>query len=269
MIFYEPKFGLGNIIQTTPAIRYLQGIGQVIIIATPKTRYHLNAVFGPDIVFENVAVTRKDQYFTNCTPQMFAKHGDTSEVLMNLMMVKHTVNTELQRKGFCSFEESDEVFDIVIANGYNKTKNLTDWVAKTYPHFPEVVAALPQLKIASVGLESEYIPGTINRTGIGLQKTFGLLKNARLVVANDTGLYHAAAALGTPTLVLFTMTDTHKNHDPVFHQSARIITVGLPCQSCQLTAHHAWIKNKPQCQWACRNINPTTIVNRIAAELAL
>src|SRR5688572_27459210 len=226
MIYYEPKFGLGNIIQTTPAVRYLQGKGQVVVIATPKTRDHVRAVFGSDNVFENVAILRKDDYFTNCQPSVFSKHGGISEVQLNLAMVGCSSLAAIERKGFCSFEESDEVFDIIIANGYNKTKNLTDWIVKTYPHFPQVLKALPNLKIASVGLPDEYIHGTINRTGIGLQKTFGLLKNARLVMANDTGLYHAAAALGTPTLVLFTMTDTHKNYDPVFHSSAQIITAG-------------------------------------------
>jgi hypothetical protein len=262
VIFYEPRFGLGNIIQTTPAVAALRRRGYVAIMATPKTRDYIANVFGTDDVYENACVKKTDQLYQNCHPAMFTPGGSMSEVELNLAIVKHDPSKD-SRRGFCRYEPTDEVFDIVIANGFNKTISPTDWAVKAYPHFAAVVAAVPNLRIATVGLPDEHIPGTINRTGIGLGQTFGLIKAASLFISNDTGLYHAAAALGTPSIVLFTMTDTGKNYDRVFHRHTRILSRGLPCQPCQLTGHKIWLKNKAWCGWECQQIPPQDVVAAI------
>jgi len=82
---------------------------------------------------------------------------------------------------------------------------------------------------------------------------------------NDTGLYHAAAALDVPAVALFTFTDTDKNYDPVFHRRTRIITTGMECQPCQLTSPGHWLKLQPLCGWACRDIPPRAVFDAIKA----
>ena len=53
-----------------------------------------------------------------------------------------------------------------------------------------------------------------DETGNGLRKALAIVANAELVVANDTGLYHAAAALGRPTFVFWKRTRFEKNRAP-------------------------------------------------------
>ncbi len=262
MLYYAPQFALGNIIQTTPAVRWLQRLDEVTLVTNKHTEHFIKAVF------PSFPTTNRPQSLPikSVNPGKFKLGGTFSEVVMNLNLAGCLPQKE-DRTGFCGDGSRGEQFDIVFCNGYNKTRNLTDWEAKTYPHWPDVVAAFPDLKMATVGLPDEYIPGTTNRTGIGLAKTFALLRSARLVVANDTGLYHAAAAMGVPTLALFTMTDTTKNHDAIFHKTASIIRVGLPCQPCQLKAPKFWLKNKPVCGWACRDIPSTRVVAAIKGLL--
>lgn len=262
MIFYAPQFALGNIIQTTPAVRWLQRMEEVTLVTNHHTEQFIKAVF-PGIPTTTRPTSKP---LKSVNPGKFKQGGDYSEVVMNLNMAGCLPQKE-DRIGFCGDGSKGEQFDILFCNGYNKTKNKTDWAAKTYPHWKPVVASFPDLKMGTVGLPDEHIAGTIDRTGIGLAKTFALLRSARLVVTSDTGLYHAASAMGVPVLVLFTMTDTTKNHDPIFHRTAKIIRRGLPCQPCQLRGTKFWLKNQPICGWACRDIPSLIVINEIKNAL--
>lgn len=80
---------------------------------------------------------------------------------------------------------------------------------KTWPAFPEWVAqALPVLGrnlviVPGPGEEAvarEHYPGAHLLTGVGLGTYAALLADAALMVSNDTGPGHMAAAVGTPLL---------------------------------------------------------------------
>lgn len=254
MIRYAPRFGLGNIVQTTPTVRYLQTFHTVQIVADPAYREFIDAVFGPE--FEIVPPSDSIA-LVNCVPTDFVRGGNVSEVRENLRRVGAPPGAE--RKGFCHTEPVDEHFDVVLCDGYNKRNgNGRSWLVKSYAHWPAVVMLLKQrgLTVASVGHPSELIPGTVDMTHLSLAETFGLISNARYFMSNDTGLYHVACALGTPTIVVFTMSDTTKNYDSVFHASAKLLQAGLPCQPCQLRGPVWWVKNEPICKWACRQELP-------------
>jgi ADP-heptose:LPS heptosyltransferase len=53
-----------------------------------------------------------------------------------------------------------------------------------------------------------------------LNETFGLLAAAQLVLCNDTGMAHVAAAVGTPTVVVFGPTDPARWRPPGEHVRA-------------------------------------------------
>lgn len=263
MIYYVPRFGLGNIIQTTPAVRWLAKQGSVSIVRTPATCLYVDTVFRD---FSRVdRIPKGAAVFKSVNPRVFTQGGSLSEVAANLQAVGCAPIDE-DRQGFCPASEG-ESFDVVIANGYNKTKNLTDWEAKTYPHWPEVIAGLPGLRVACVGLEGEAIPGAENRTGISLTETLSIIRSAKVFASNDTGLYHAAAAMGVKGVVLFTFTDRVKNYDPVFHRSINLVARYLPCSPCQLKGRGYWNAKKAACGWECRNIDPAFVAEAIRRQL--
>lgn len=266
--YYLVGNGLGNIIQTTPAFVSLQvDRDEVTILCHEKDKAFA------EIVYKGVAnvVTKKQNLecdvFKSCSPIAFKKDGNISEVDLNLKLVgcDPIHYNQFKHQSFCGYQAVDDSYDVVICNGYNKRLNQTDWQVKSYVYWIEVVAKLVAsgLRVASVGLESEYVFGTENRTGMGLAKTLGLIRNSRVLACNDTGFYHAASAWGMPCVVVFTMTDKTKNYDPVFHRSAVIASLNLPCQPCQLNERGFWIKNQPICQWACRFVPVDDVVNKI------
>ncbi len=78
-------------------------------------------------------------------------------------------------------------------------------------------------------------PAAFPALGQGMAETLGLIERCAAFVTNDSGLMHAASALGVPTLALFGPTDPIKNRplDP----GTRILRLGLECSPC--TKQHA------------------------------
>lgn len=165
--------------------------------------------------------------------------------------VRHRVQTIVQKRKR----------DVVLANGYNYVNTADKWEAKSYAYYTELAKALKAqgLTVASVGAEREYIEMTENLTGLDLLETAGVLKSARVVVSNDSGIYHLAAALQVPTLVIFTFTNVTKNYDPVFHATVKVLRKDMSCyEGCH--QHHRW----KSCEtWECRTLE----VDKVLAEV--
>jgi ADP-heptose:LPS heptosyltransferase len=86
---------------------------------------------------------------------------------------------------------------------------------------------------ASVCAEVELGLGrkALNMAGkLSIPESGGLLKEMDLVISNDTGPAHMAAALGTPTLVVFGSTDPQRTGP--YGDRHRIVSAKLPCQPC-------------------------------------
>jgi len=96
-------------------------------------------------------------------------------------------------------------------------------------------------------------PGTANETGIGILASHGIIKNASLLISNDTGFFHSSQALGTHCIVIFTMTSRNKNTDPIFHDNATILSPDLECYPCQFTTYPKpyWLSGN--CSHECRS----------------
>jgi heptosyltransferase II len=63
-----------------------------------------------------------------------------------------------------------------------------------------------------------------------LVDAFAWLAAARVVVSNDSGLMHAAAALATPVVGIFGSSDPH--HTPPHAKAARAVSLHLDCSPC-------------------------------------
>jgi hypothetical protein len=274
-VYYLVGNGLGNVIQTIPAYNYLRAVHTCPVVLCAYRQYtaFATAIYSlPVLPVERFPLRGKQRAsFTNVNPSTFVKCGGVSEVVANLKLVGCDNPTDVARMGTLSICPAGPItrYDILICDGYNKRTNAEDWLVKSYPYWADVVAKLSDnYRIASIGLPDEYIDGTVDETTTSMTHCFELISAAKLVISNDTGFYHAACALGIPCLVIFTMTDTDKNYDPVFHRSANIIArEDLPCRPCQLNGGKYWITNKPVCHWQCRDVPPQTIIN--AAETML
>ena len=156
--------------------------------------------------------------------------------------------------------------DVVFANGYSK-QDVARWQAKEWPYYRDLAVMLKGagLTVGSLGSTNEYVEGTENLTGRSFSESLGILKGSKVLVANDIGLYHAACVVGTPCCVIFTFTDPVKNYDPRFHEDTTVIRRDLTCSPCMkgIGGDAVWVKNRPKCQWACRDIRPEQVLTEV------
>ena len=79
-----------------------------------------------------------------------------------------------------------------------------------------------------------------------LAELAGVLSLASVLVANNSGPMHLAAALGTPTVALYAL--TNPQHTP-WHVPCRVLSHDVPCRDCQRSVcpegHHACLRNVP------------------------
>ena len=109
-----------------------------------------------------------------------------------------------------------------------------EMAAKRWPHFAELAAHLPDLALAGTrdditGLEfPPHARNFIDR--LSLAEAAAMMASAGLVVANDSGLAHLAAASGVPTLMLFG--PTSEQVLGAFPPHVTVLRVGLSCEPC-------------------------------------
>ena len=117
--------------------------------------------------------------------------------------------------------------------------------AKRWPamHFAELGRRLAETdfsvwivgsaKDAPIGAEIAQLSGGACRNLCGktdLDQAIDLLSCARLVVSNDSGLMHIAAALDRPLVALYGSSST--TYTPPLSQGARLVSLGLECSPC-------------------------------------
>jgi len=111
--------------------------------------------------------------------------------------------------------------------------------AKRWPGFVRLAERLAAVAVvgtpddlASFGGSAARFPPhcRVLAGALSLRETAELMAGARVVVANDSGLAHVAAAVGAPTLMLFGPT-SHEVLGPL-PPNARVLRAGLPCEPC-------------------------------------
>jgi heptosyltransferase II len=106
--------------------------------------------------------------------------------------------------------------------------------AKRWPYFKELGARLPmQAVILGSGNDAEAARGLPGRNLVGkttLDQAIELIAGADLVVSNDSGLMHVAAALGRPQVALFG--SSSPEHTPPLSKAARVVWLHVECSPC-------------------------------------
>jgi len=106
--------------------------------------------------------------------------------------------------------------------------------AKRWPYFGELAQRLelPAVMLGSAK-EREQCASIKGRNLAGettLDEAIELLAGAALVISNDSGLMHVAAALGRPQVALFG--SSSPRHTPPLSAQARILWLGIECSPC-------------------------------------
>ena len=106
--------------------------------------------------------------------------------------------------------------------------------AKRWPYFAELSRRLGLPTIALGGpRDRESGAGIVGRNFAGettLDEAIELLAGASLVVSNDSGLMHVAAALGRPQVALFG--SSSPKHTPPLSARSKVLWLGLECSPC-------------------------------------
>jgi heptosyltransferase-2 len=107
----------------------------------------------------------------------------------------------------------------------NKRWPVEHWQALTRELAGTIVAT-------GTATERELLPASaIDAFGLPLGPTTALLAGARCVIANDSGLMHLAAAVGTPVVALFGSTSPALGYAP-YRAVHRVLERDLPCRPC-------------------------------------
>lgn len=281
--------GIGNVVQTIPVLRTLKEVLGYEI--------HFFRVFGAYIIPKDIfpyvskwfnskniqSINKSDYYGKVFTwwirnypginilskipllnkPVPFSYTRSEVDCYMQIARDLGAKEEDLIWHGNCNYNKTNEKYDIIINDGYKKSGSF-DWSTKSYPYYEEVVKLLKNnFSICSVGSKDEYIKNTVDKTGLKLLDTLGIIKNSKLLLNNDSGLYHCANALEVKNIVIFTLTSIIKNHDQRFHKYSTIIgRDDLKCRPCQGTNRRKNCK-----EYKCRDIDPKIVVNKIMEEL--
>jgi hypothetical protein len=129
---------------------------------------------------------------------------------------------------------------IVLAPGCKTGEMAT----KRWPYFAELAAAFDDLVVLGTPDDLRRNDGSAMnfsshvRSLVGtltLRETAEAMAAAGVVVGNDSGLSHVAAAVGTPTVMLFGPTP-HESLGPML-PNVKVLRAGLPCEPC-------WFRNR-------------------------
>jgi hypothetical protein len=129
---------------------------------------------------------------------------------------------------------------VVLAPGC-KTGVMT---TKRWPHFTELAAAFGDVVVVGTPDDLQRndgspmnFPAHVRSVAgqLSLRETAELMAAAGVVVGNDSGLSHVAAAVGTPTVMLFGPTP-HESLGPML-PNVKVLRAGLPCEPC-------WFRNR-------------------------
>ncbi len=158
---------------------------------------------------------------------------------------------------------------VVFAPG-SKTGEMAN---KRWPHFAALAARLGDLDVAVVGTADDLASGADHlsfpanvRSFVGkrsLRETASLLAGAGVVVANDNGLAHVAAAVGTPTITLFGPTSERVLGTFAPHQEA--LRAAFACAPCWQATRYGACHGTIDCM---RSLAVDVVERRVRTRIA-
>ena len=107
------------------------------------------------------------------------------------------------------------------------------WMSKRWPYYSELAAKLVAsgFRVASFGMEEEYVPGTEDMTGGSISEMARSMQQCSYFIGNDSGVMHIANALGIPTIALFAPTNP-LTRAPL-RTSSRVLALDKSCAPCE------------------------------------
>jgi len=189
--------------------------------------------------------------------QAFAKHEiDLNLGLISMLGVQATQNIPVVKvsekslrqvkKYLVSKFSRSEKFAVVFAGGARRTRY---WGIEKYSELIKYLLSL-DLKVCIVGGESQSedasqmtndLESVANFTGqLSLQDLSALIQQSTIYIGNDSGPSHLAAAVGTPTVVIFGPGDVER-YCPRGKSEIRVARFAMDCSPCYLEScsHHS------------------------------
>ena len=146
------------------------------------------------------------------------------------------------------------------------------WPAESYAELVRLLAAAhPELQFVILGdAEDRSLGKLIARVnaarcldltgGVSLPEVVEWIRLSQLMVTNDTGPMHIAAALGKPVVALFGPTEPRRTGP--YHQLEHVVRIDLPCAPC-LSPRCAYVKPL-EC---LRAIPPAAVLDAVQRRL--
>jgi len=80
-----------------------------------------------------------------------------------------------------------------------------------------------------------------------LRLSLGIIRNARMAVGSDTGLIHAAEALGTPSVMIMGPTSRETGGGTYLQKSVTLENNNLWCRPCSQNGKQTCFRKKQYC----------------------
>ncbi len=253
--------GIGNIIVGTPMVRRLaETLGRPVDVILDPDYPECDLIF-QDVpwvhqVFKNITETDKKPFdIVLVTPLLNDKrpkfsssrtiwgrdHGyvhqmkSNHEASVNLRMLQDHLkipftDTDSRRQFFGDFRHQPSRQKRIGLHAGSKPGR---WMVKRWPYYEDLSKWLVQrgFEVICVGSTDEVIQSAENHTGLSLKETIKVIASCDAFIANDSGLMHAADAMGVPLLAIFAPTSTIKNGPLSSH--SRIVRLVQDCAPCQ------------------------------------
>jgi ADP-heptose:LPS heptosyltransferase/tetratricopeptide (TPR) repeat protein/glycosyltransferase involved in cell wall biosynthesis len=264
--------GLGNIVQTSPLIRRLaEHYGRpvdvvvkedfkgcsVLVAGSP----YVNMVFPLDrnVVQREYDMVYVTHSFGDIIPAfnsntivaarrhfVFQMTKDIHEAEFNLFCARELLGVPYEKadaaKYFVANASRSRLPNGIIgihSGGKGGEWEAGSWLNKRWPYYKDLVKALQArgYKVASFGVQSEYVEGTIDLTGTPLMESVRNIAQCSYFIGNDSGLMHIADGLGVPLTTIFGPTSVVKN-GPLAPTSS-VIELKKDCAPCQFDERFA------------------------------
>jgi len=285
--------GLGNIIQTLPALRTLIEVGKHqtdVFICNGFTNNDISVIFEKyaDSVFfrlDDINLKKYDGCIVNRSGDLFYHKNSKIKILKKLNINKSLtekykrseVDINLDTCRDLGIEEKDFLwtvdfdfkdnnmpsYDIVVCNGYTVNDNKYPyWRYKQFFYYNELIKKLlKKYTVASVGIDQSAFQGTKDYLGLSLMDTMKLIQKSKLFINNDSGLYHVANVLKKRNIVFFTFTSKIKNYEPRFHKYS--IVMERDDLKCRKDCQQKNLVKKCFFNYECTKIPLNDVINKI------
>ena len=147
------------------------------------------------------------------------------------------------------------------------------WLPEGFAHVADALSAEHHASIVMVGDSADVplckrVASLMSGPSRGFCGQFSILQTAallakcRLLVCNDSGLFHVARATGTPSVAAFGPTGPQMGYYP-WEPYARALSLQMPCSPCTSRGRRRCPKRHFRCM---RDLSPETVL-RAAHEL--